>query len=922
MQMPTAVKYLFSFTRNKFWLQWALICSSSIVTYFSWVERSAQAAPTNPIPPIPHFSPSLRSPSLPSPLPRSIAAATSTLEDGRQLYEAGRFSDAIAALNNAVQAYQIEGDSLNQALGLSYLSLAYQALGQWQAAQQAIDDSLSLLQSNPASRAEPILWAQAYNNQARLWLITGEFQGALDRWRQAQALYQQAGDEVGVLGSQINQAKALQGLGFYRRSRQLLETIHDSLTTAPDSRIKVSGLHNLGVTWQTVGNLQASQQVLVQSLAIAQQIGDGAAVSTLLLSLGNTAIGLEDPEAALKYFEQAEETAVNPFQTLEAQLNQLSLLVELGQGQAAHALAPQIRRQLADLPPSRFVVYGAVNLAESLMGVGGEERGVGSRGGRGSRGSRGAGGQGDEELRTPNSEFRPGSLDSQDLAELLAVAVRMAQTLKDPQAEAYGLSQLGRIYGETGQRAAAVELTQRSLAISQGIRAADITYQSAWQLGRLFKQQGKRRQAIAAYTTAFDALQLLRGDLIAVSANLQFSFRDRVEPVYRELVTLLLTVDRSSDPEEVTQSDLAQAREVMEAFQLAELDNFFRQACTDVQQVELGQLDPRAAVIYPVVLPDRLAVIVAAPHQPLRYYVFSQSPAEVERTVAGLVRFLNLAYDRTEHLHFSQQLYDWLIRPAEAEQVFDQVDTLVFVMDGVLRSLPVAALHDGERYLIENYQVALSLGLELRQPRSLLKEELRLISGGISEGRQGFSPLPAVEQEVNQITQTIPGSILFNQDFTSAMLANQIDQTSANVIHLATHGQFSSKAEDTFLLTWEDRITVTELNGLLRRRDRIGVDPIELLVLSACSTAAGDNRAVLGLAGIAVRSGVRSTVATLWQVRDQSTAIFMEVFYQQLRRPGVTRAEAVRQAQLALLTDPNYGEPFFWAPFVLVGNWL
>ena len=919
-----------------------MICSSLIVVHFPWLDRSAQAAPISPSPILPFSPPIFPHAPVPS-LPRQIAAAAiAPLENGRRLYEVGRFSEAIAALNIAVQGFQIEGDRLNQALGSSYLSLAYQAMGQWQAAQQAIDTSLSLLQSDPTSQTEPILWAQVYNTQARLLLITGEFQSALEIWRQAQAFYQQAGDEMGVLGSQINQAKALQGLGFYRRSTQLLETIRESLTTVSDSRIKSIGLHSLGVMLQTVGDLQASQQALAESLAIAQQIADRSDVSTILLSLGNTAIGLEDPEAALNYFVQAEQTAVNPFQMLEAQLNKLSLQVDLEQDQAARALASQIYRQLADLPSSRFVVYGAVNLAESLMELG--EQGTGDRGqGIGDRGQ----GRENEEVRIQNSEL--GILpNSQDLAELLASAVRMARTLNDPQAEAYALNQLGRLYGETGQRAYAVDLTTRSLAIAQGIRAADIAYQSAWQLGRLFQQQGRRRQAISAYTTAFDALQLLRGDLVAVNANLQFSFRDSVEPVYRELVTLLLTPtpsvsldqgNQTSNPfpgqakaqdssrtlhsqGRVSQADLAQARKVMEALQLAELDNFFRQACTDVQQVKLGQLDPRAAVIYPVVLPDHLAVIVAPPDQPLRYYVFSQSPAEVERTVAGLVRFFNLAYDRTEHLRFSQQLYDWLIRPAEAEHVFEQVDTLVFVMDGVLRSLPVAALHDGEGYLIENYKVSLSLGLELRRPRALPKEELRLISGGISEGRQGFSPLPAVEQEVNQITQTIPGSILFNQDFTSAMLAKQIDQTPANVIHLATHGQFSSKAEETFLLTWEDRITVTELNALLRRRDRIGIDPIELLVLSACSTAAGDNRAVLGLAGIAVRSGVRSTVATLWQVRDQSTAIFMEVFYQQLQHPGVTRAEAVRQAQLALLTDPNYREPFFWAPFVLVGNWL
>jgi CHAT domain-containing protein len=112
------------------------------------------------------------------------------------------------------------------------------------------------------------------------------------------------------------------------------------------------------------------------------------------------------------------------------------------------------------------------------------------------------------------------------------------------------------------------------------------------------------------------------------------------------------------------------------------------------------------------------------------------------------------------------------------------------------------------------------------------------------------------------------------------------------------------------------------LDELLRSRNQSTANPVELLVLSACQTAKGDSRAALGLAGVAVRSGARSTLATLWAVRDQSTAGFMAEFYKQLSQPGVSRAEAVRQAQLALLKQRQYAHPFYWAPFLLVGNWM
>jgi CHAT domain-containing protein len=258
----------------------------------------------------------------------------------------------------------------------------------------------------------------------------------------------------------------------------------------------------------------------------------------------------------------------------------------------------------------------------------------------------------------------------------------------------------------------------------------------------------------------------------------------------------------------------------------------------------------------------------------------------------------------------------------ETELEQSDIKTLVFVLDGVLRSLPMAALHDGQQYLIEKYNVALTPGLQLLNPRSLAPEELRTLAAGLAEARQGFSPLPGVKEEVKEIAKVVSAEVLLDQDFTRPRLQKEIEAASFPVVHLATHGQFSSQAEDTFLLTWDERINVKNLDQLLREREGQELSPIELLILSACQTAAGDKRAVLGLAGVAVRSGARSTLATLWSVQDQSTAELISQFYKTLNQPGVSKAEALRQVQLSLLRSPQYQHPFYWAPFVLVGNWL
>jgi CHAT domain-containing protein len=273
-------------------------------------------------------------------------------------------------------------------------------------------------------------------------------------------------------------------------------------------------------------------------------------------------------------------------------------------------------------------------------------------------------------------------------------------------------------------------------------------------------------------------------------------------------------------------------------------------------------------------------------------------------------------------LRLSQQVYDWLIRPVETLLAESEVKTLVFVPDGSLRNLPMAALYDGKQYLVEKYSIALSQGLQLLQPRSLIREQLKALTAGLTESRQGFPALPGVASELNQIASEVRSELLLNQQFTKKILEDQIQTTSFPIIHLATHGQFSSKAEETFLLTWDGRIDVKDLDRLLRTRERENINPIELLVLSACQTATGDKRATLGLAGLAVRSGARSTLATLWSVEDRSTARLMTEFYRELTQTEVSKAEALRQAQLTLLKKSNYQHPFYWAPFILIGNWL
>ncbi|HIK32092.1 MAG TPA: CHAT domain-containing protein [Oscillatoriales cyanobacterium M59_W2019_021] len=847
------------------WLKWAVLGLLGLLLAIAVPPAMAVLIPEAPQPE--------------TPISNTPTAAANPMATGRDRFQAGRFAEAVADWQAAVQLYDRNGDRANQALSLSYLSLAYQELSQWEEAQEAIDRSRSILESMPDAQA--ILWGQTLNTQGKLFLATGQAQAALDTWEEAQTFYDRAEDEIGSVGSRINQAQALQTLGFYRRSRDLLTDIDSSLSAKPDSELKAIALRNLGTTLQAIGDLEQSQAALERSLAIAQNLGAKAETSAILLSLGNTAIDLDKSDAALNYFQQAQQAATNPLDALEAQLNQLYIHVESQQWQNARAIAPQIQTQLASLPPSRTTVFGTVNFANSLLKMQSEGQ----------------------------------STNTRDLNRLLADAVRSAQTLKDEEAEAYALSKWGVLYAQNGQINEAIDLEQKSLAVAQKLQSPDIAAQSALELGRLQVKQGKRQPAIAAYTEAVNALQSMRGDLVAINPEVQFTFRESIEPVYRELVELLL----EDNP---TQDNLIQARDSIENLQLAELDNFFREACLNAEPTPIDRVDPTAAVIYPIILHDRLATIVSVPGQPLSYHSVFLSQGEIENTIGEFLSSLSPVYDSAERLNLGRTLYDWMVKPATANPAFANVKTLVFVLDGKLRQIPMTALYDGDRYLVERYNVALSPGLQLLQSKKADREQLTTVIGGLSEARQGFSALPGVEVEVGHITDELPAAVLLNQQFTDTAFAQKMNEKATDIVHLATHGQFSSKAEDTFLLTWDDRINIKKLDSLLQSRQITKAGSLDLLVLSACETAAGDDRALLGLAGFAVRSGAQSTLATLWRVRDESTVFFITEFYKHLKEPNTSKAEAMRKAQLEMIADANFNDPFFWAPFVLVGNWL
>lgn len=827
----------------------------------------------------------------------AIASSTEDLlEQGRQAYGDQRFVDAVTVWSQAVDQLRSQNNPLEEALALGYLTAAHQQLGQWQTAQSSITASLDLLPTEATSPQEQQITAQIHNTLGNLQLAQGDTQAALETWQYAADLYAQVEDESRYLNNLINQVQAQQTLGYYQRARDTLTTLEQRLP-AQEPTLQIRGYQKLGQTYRLIGDLETSQTHLQTALDLIQQ--QGAEAGPVLLELGNTLQAQEDLDQALSVYQQAASSS-SPEVQIKARLNILRVLVETDPTAAAGAIAT-LANDIAAMEPGRSQIYAYINASQSLQQLG-----------------------------------SPTALAT--AADLLAQAIQQSVALQDSRAEAYARGYLGRTYEISQQWGDAEVLTEEALRVAQVIGAADITYQWQWQLGRLLKQQGQTEPALQAYRDAYATLQTLRQDIVATSQDLQFSFRDSVEPVYRELVDLLL---QSTDAAVVSQglgtksgqaaiaqaaskqTRLQEARQVIESLQVAELDNFFRTACLEAQQVALEEVEQtNAAIIYPIILPDRLELIVSLPDQPLQQYTSRVPQPKLEQDLVEWRRNLEKPFTSPEGRDLGKTLFDWVIQPMQAALTAADVQTLTFVLDGALRNAPMAALYDGDRYLIEQYAVALSPGLQLLGPRSLKKTNLTALLGGLTQSRHGFSALDNVENELETVNDLVSSFLLLNQEFTTDNLTQQVTESNRPIVHLATHGQFSSEAEKTFILAWDRPIPVKELGALLKAGDLNRTDPIELLILSACETATGDKRAALGLAGVALESGTRSTLASLWNLEDASGAVFIDRFYQALAQPQATKAEALRQAQLSLLQDPDYRHPTYWSAYVLLGNWL
>ena len=836
------------------------------------------------------------------------------LQQGIELYERGEFDAARDVWLRSASLSTEQEDSLAAALSLNNLALAYQQLGEWQESRLAIAKSLELLQPEDVT-GKPGYWsilAKATNTLGNWQLHTGKTELALASWQDAAEYYLRAGEQSGVIKVQIERAKALQTLGFSIRAVDILKQVNRSLQQESDPQLKATGLRYLGIGLRNLGKLDQATTILQQSIDLASPQD----ASSTWLELGNTyrqqsdrasSIGQDSEEYFARAIQAYKTAAKSEPLYLQARLNQLSLLVEAGESTRAKDLLAEFSFP-SQLEPSRTSIYALLNYAYSLSCL------------RSPTANADLCPTGEVNSIEPSDRNQPTSSE----IGLIERAVAMSMEIQDPVAEAQAVGQLARVYELQRNYTTARDLNQQALLLLEGKSVPNITYRLQWQLGRILRQQGNMSAATAAYSQSIASLEQVRDNILSIDPQVQFSFRDRVEPVYRQYVDLLLTTQDRASP---SQANLRQAIEAVDALQLAELENFL--GCDLSPTIELDEtiVDLTAAQIYPIILDERVVTIVEIPNQPLIYREVRVARSQVEAALNALQDNLSQPGKTPEVLQYGQQVYQWLITPLES--ILDansQIKTLVFLPDGLLRNIPLAVLYDGEEYFLEKgYAFAVSPRLELFAP-SPSTTPLKVATGGvgISQTIEGieFSAIAQVEQELAQIAAEVnTNPPLLNDAFTQANIEQQFQRGNFSAIHWKTHGIFSSDPTETFLVAYGESINANELQSLIQTASRDGQKPLELLILSACETARGDSRAILGLAGLTVKTGARTALSSFWRADDRATTLFMTEFYRQLDL-GVAKAEALRQAQLYLLQEEGYLAPHYWGTYVVIGNWL
>jgi CHAT domain-containing protein/tetratricopeptide (TPR) repeat protein len=794
-------------------------------------------------------------------------------------YSQGQYERAIDFYEQALVITREFDDLAGESIIFGNLGLAYDALGHYERAIDFHGQHLAIAREIGDRAGE----GRALGNLGIVYRNLGQYERAINLYQQALEIFYELGARIEQGMSLNNLGEAYRNLGQYERAIDFHEQHLVIVREIGDLTGEGNALGNLGLAYHSLGQNERAIDFFEQALSLFRKIGDRAGESRTLGNLGVVYDNLGQYDRALEQYGQA-----------------VTLFGESGVRAEEAFFLSNIGKLLNDRnQPELAIIFlkASVDVREAIRG---DIRGL------------------DTDLQQSFTDTVAD--DYRLLADLLLQQNRIL--------EAQRVLDLLKVQ----ELDDALRSVQRTSATADGVAFWEIESD----LLALYSQTLEEADELAAlqarnYDDLTAAEQQRLGELSDRYRDLNrrfTAFLDRPE-----VATLLNQIRATTDGQNL---DIASQHRAL--------------------QNNLRALPQKTALLYPLILPDRLElVLITADNPPLRYPI-AVTGADLNRAIVAMGQALKDPGSDIQPL--AQQLYGWLIAPLAPQLEQAGIESIIYAPDGALRYIPLAALHDGSQYLAERFSISHITAVSLTnlnfapQPdqRRLLAAACAQCSFTITVGDRvfPFGDLPYTATEVNRLAEQVPNtSVLLNRRFSQTELENRLG--SFNILHLATHGAVVAEApRESFLVLGSGETVSLET---IRNDWSLSA---ELVVLSACETAVGSTELgsgveILGLGYQIQQAGAQAVIASLWQVSDPGTEALMAEFYAALGQ-GLTKTAALQAAQQALIRNqfaitggpiraialptaedgrtlganaaPGYSHPYYWAPFILIGNGL
>ncbi len=848
---------------------------------------------------------------------------------GNAYYSIGEYQKSIDYYHQSLAIQKQIGHRNGEYLSLVGLGNVYNSIGEYQKSIDYYHQSLEIAKQIGDRNGE----GNSLNNIGNVYYRRAEYQKAIDYYHQSLAIFKQIGNRNGEGSSIGNLGNAYNSLGEYQKAIDFFQQSIAIFKQIIDRYGEATSLDNLGLAYNNIGQYHKAIEFYQQALAIQRQIDDRSGEGSSIIGLGSTYGSLGEHQKAVDFFQQS-----------------LAIRKQIGD-----------RSGEGDSLTSLGSAYGnlgehqkAINFFQQSLAI---KKQIGDRSGEGNS------------LNKLGVAFK--TLKQPALAIIFyKQAVNTYETIRK---DIRGLpKELQNSYKETvaGSYRQLADLLLQQNRVLEAQRVLDLLKVQELDeflrgvRGNTNTQRGienlpPEQQINQSYQKLIDQ---------AVAIGKELTELRRIKPKERTIAQDQRIAQLDTQETELVKefTKFIDSNEVktllkkLEAIAFNQQDLLGRLSEFNALQDNLRNLQQEAVLLYPLILENRLELVLVTPYSPPIRRTVNVTSKELNQTI---VEFRSaLENPRTDATKSAQRLYDWLIKPIEKDLDTVNTKTIIYAPDGQLRYIPLAALHDGKKWLVERYRVNNITSVSLNDLNTKPQRELSVLAGAyttsgkkhnfaIGDEQFNFAGLSYAEMEVTKLAETIPETTQLRDEGFS-FIATKPQMNNYPIVHFATHAAFlKGQPEKSFILFGNgDRISLTDIE-----KGAFGsLTNVDLFVLSACETGVGGNFGtgveILGFGYLMQTAGARAAIASLWKVNDSGTQALMNTFYATLANNAITKAEALRQAQIALITGDyknvagsrgqmvaieqrirqgipsdvanNLSHPYYWASFILIGNGL